>query len=303
MSYCDLHLHSTASDGSDTPAALAGLAREAGLAAIALTDHDNCDGVAACRAACEDEGIAFVAGIEVSADPGPIRKAIISVTGDDADDLQRGTLHILGLFIDETDPQLDAVRQRMTEARDSRNPAIVERLQKLGVKITYDEVLKLANDQGTKVIGRPHIAQVLQQKGYVKSVQDAFRRYIGRGGPAYERRDRLHPREAIDAIHHAGGLAILAHPVQLKLPDMDCLEHFAAQLREFGLDGIEAIHCDHTGSEVAAFRELADRRGLLISGGSDYHGYRKSVELGSQRVPMAVYERLRDARKKRATAV
>ncbi len=282
-------MHSTASDGTTPPQDLATLAKAAGVAAIALTDHDTTEGLPACAEACARQKIAFVPGIEVSADPGP-------PPGEPADSpIRRGTLHILGLFVRHDDPLLLAVRERMREARDSRNPAIVGKLNELGVSIRYEEVTTLAATQGTQIIGRPHIAQVLVEKGYVKSVQDAFARYLRQGAPAYVRRDRLPADEAIDAIHHAGGLAIMAHPVQLGAADPDDLEHRVIRLKELGLDGIETRHSDHTANLVARFEALAAKLNLLTTGGSDFHGSRKPVELGSQRVPMAVYERLQVA--------
>ncbi|MCC6579396.1 MAG: PHP domain-containing protein [Phycisphaeraceae bacterium] len=289
--FCDLHMHSTASDGTVTPDELPAMAKAAGLSAIALTDHDTTAGLPACQAACETLGIAFVPGIELSVDPG-VRP------GEEHDAPRRGTLHILGLFIRHDDPGLKQIEHRMREARDSRNPAIVAKLQELGVSIDYREVLDLAKEQGTEIIGRPHIAQVLIRKGYVKSVQDAFTRYIAQGKPAYVRRDRLPATEAIDAIHQAGGLAVFAHPVQLGLTDPDELEYFTARLRDLGLDAVEVLHSDHLPALVRQYTQMAQKLGLLTSGGSDYHGSRKPVDLGSQRVPFAMYEQLFQARRR-----
>lgn len=286
--FCDLHMHSTASDGTDAPQDLAALAKAAGLSAIALTDHDTTAGLIAAAAACAAAEIAFVPGIEVSADPAPIKPP-----ADDPHAATTGTLHILGLFIRHDDPQLAIVSQRMEEARNHRNPAIIDRLNELGVRIEYDEVLALAAKERTAIIGRPHIAQVMMNKGYVKSIQDAFTRYIGARGAAYVRRDRLHPREAIDAIHHAGGLAILAHPVQLKCADDDEIQYAIRKLADLGLDGIETRHSDHTPAHTQRFEQFAARMNLATTGGSDYHGSRKSIALGSQRVPLSVYEHLR----------
>ncbi len=288
MAFCDLHTHSTASDGSTPPDQLPRLAKKAGLKAIALTDHDTTRGLPDCAAACKRARIRFVPGIEVSADPVP-------AAGKLRPGEQLGTLHILGLFIAHDDPQLADIEHRMRAARDSRNPAIVRNLQELGVKIEYSEVLDLALEQGTQIVGRPHIAQVLMKKGYVRSIADAFARYIGQGAPAYVRRDRLHPQEAIDAIHHAGGLAILAHPVQLGLPGYPQVEHFAAQLQKLGLDGIETRHPDHAAADSRAFEAVARKLDLLTAGGSDFHGDRKPIALGSQSVPLETYETLKDA--------
>lgn len=294
--YCDLHTHSTASDGTVAPDQLAMLAKSSGLGAIALTDHDTTDGLAQCAASCAAVGVEFVPGIEVSADP-QIETAD-PPPGETQErtemPVRRGTLHILGLFVRHDDLQLRQVRQRMRDARNTRNPAIVDKLRKLGIDITYQEVLDLAGDQGTSIIGRPHIAAVLVRKQQATSIQEAFRKHLGHGGDAYVRRDRLSAREAIDAIHHAGGLAIVAHPVQLGLHDIADLRHAISQLKRIGLDGIETMHTDHDKVTINTCECLAAEFDLLTSGGSDFHGSRKSVDLGSQCVPISVYERLRD---------
>lgn len=278
--FCDLHLHSTASDGTDAPQDLPRLAKQAGLAAVALTDHDTTAGLAACASAAAKAGIDFVPGIELSADPASLSAA---------SDGPRGTLHVLGYFIRHDDPALAKVQQRLRKARDQRNPEMVEKLDELGVRIRYEDVVALAEGG---VVGRPHIAQLMVQRGYVKSIHEAFTRYLGESGAAHVRKDRLSVQVALDAIHAAGGLACLAHPVQLRLPSRDHLEHVLRRLKDMGLDGLETRHSDHTPADVDRFEKLADRFELLTCGGSDYHGSRKSVAMGSQRVPAAVYEAL-----------
>ena len=203
--WCDLHLHSNASDGTDDPGDLPRLCKAAGLSAFALTDHDTVAGVKACAAAAKRQKIDFVAGIELSVDP--------DVTGDG---VRSGSLHILGLFVDPEHPWLTRVTETLAEARAQRNPEIIDKLNGLKVRITYEEVLELAGP-GTSV-GRPHIAQVLLNKGYVKSIHEAFVKYVGAGGAAYARRDLMGARAAIEGVHAAGGLAVLAHPLQLQLP-------------------------------------------------------------------------------------
>jgi len=292
--YCDLHAHSTASDGTVSPTELPVVARDAGLQAFALTDHDTTTGLAECAAAAEEVGIAFVPGIEISADPGPS-------VDENGVERRRGTLHILGLFVRHDDPMLLEIEAQMRDARDSRNPAIVDKLQALGVNITYDEVMAVATEQGTQIIGRPHIAQVLINKGYVKSIQDAFVKYIAQGKPAYVRRDRLDPAKAIEAIHHAGGLAILAHPIQTAIRDIDELTYFVARLKDIGLDGIEVQHSDHTAQLAKQYIQLAEELDLLTSGGSDFHGSRKPIEMGSQKVSIDLFNHLRDEWTKRSS--
>jgi len=288
MPFCDLHIHSTASDGTAAPDQLAQLARNAGLDAIALTDHDTTAGVAECADACRKTRVRFAPGIELSADPAPVRP------GDSAG--RRGTLHILGLFIRHDHPGLAAIQERLREARAQRNPQIIAKLNDLGVRIDYEEVVAEA---GGAIVGRPHIAQVLLKKGYVKSMQDAFARYLGEGAAAYARKDRLRPADAIAAIHDAGGLAMLAHPVQLRCADEAELTHLVVKLKQLGLDGIETRHSDHLGSDVERFEKMAAEMEMLTTGGSDYHGARKSIALGSQRVPLEVYERLAEEATKR----
>lgn len=316
--YCDLHLHSTASDGSDRPEDLPALARQAGLGAIALTDHDTTAGLAACAAAAERQGLAFVPGIELSADLKKIRQ-----------DLE-GSLHILGLFIDAQNRRLVQTVQELQENRRLRVQRIVDRLNELGVRVDFQEVLAVAGagepgqaaadsqaeakdsaGDGSApgpvpgwpvgVVGRPHVALVLVQKGYAKSIQDAFARYLARGAPAYVPKTQLAPRQAIRLIHEAGGLAILAHPVQLRCASQDEQEYVIKTLADMDLDGIETRHWEHTPADVERFESLARRLRLLTSGGSDYHGAHHAAVLGGQKVDMAVYARLRQAWETRRT--
>ncbi len=279
MPHCDLHMHSTASDGTDHPAHLPQLVQQAGLHAFALTDHDTTAGIADAQHAADTLGIRFVPGIELSADPD------IFQTGQPI-----GTLHILGYNIDPQNKSLQQLCDRLRQARNDRNPAILAKLQTLGVRIRYEDVLAQANNTADQrprnaVVGRPHIARALIDKGYVKTMHEAFQKYLGSQGAAYVRKDRLKARDAIAAIHAAGGLAVLAHPVQLKL-DEESLEHTLAALVEAGLDGIETHHSDHEPSDTERFTHFAERFHLHTTGGSDYHGSNKSVALGSPRVPL-----------------
>jgi predicted metal-dependent phosphoesterase TrpH len=290
--FCDLHAHSTASDGTDPPQALARLALDAGLQAFALTDHDTTRGLAPCARAARELGIDFIPGIEVSADP--------AAASDGLPLPCQGALHILGYYVRDDDPQLESVAAQMTRARDERNPAIVRRLRALGIDLDYAEVERQAVEQGAHAIGRPHIAQALVAKGVVPSVKEAFTRFLGKGAAAYERRDQLHPAAAIEAIHHAGGLAVLAHPVQLGLLTPQRgepqLQRFLDNLAACGLDGIEALHPDHEPEHARLFFDLAQRHAWLTTGGSDYHGTRKPAALGCQRVPLAFAHALRRRR-------
>jgi predicted metal-dependent phosphoesterase TrpH len=289
--FCDLHLHSTASDGTTPPEELPGLAREAHLAAIALTDHDTTAGLLPCAEACRAVDIEFVPGIELSVDPLALSHSAVQPSS---------TLHLLGLFVRHDDPGLLQIHERMCQSRSARNTAVVERLERLGVAIDYAEVQSLAARQGAAVVGRPHIAQVLINKGSVKTMGEAFGRYLGQGGSAYVRRNRLEPAQAIEAIHQAGGLAILAHPVQLNLSSEAALVDAVEQLVQLRLDGIETIHCNHSPADVIRLEKLARRFDLVTSGGSDYHGAGKGMDLGAQHVPIATYHALRAAWRRHA---
>lgn len=273
----DLHAHSTASDGSVPPAELPALAFEAGLAALALTDHDTTAGHAACASGCAAVEVDFVPGIELSCNRGK----------------PRGAMHLLGYFVDGSSPKLARVIEDLSRARRERAPLIVARLNELGLPITLEEVQAEA---AGAMIGRPHIAAAMQRKGYVDSVADAFVRYLGYGKPAYVRKDNLPTDRAIEAIHEAGGVAALAHPIQLRYADDAELEAVIGRLAEEGLDGLEVYHTDHDAGLRAQYQALADRYGLLTTGGSDYHGDRKPIALGSQPVPMTLLETLREAR-------
>jgi hypothetical protein len=278
----DLHMHSTASDGTDEPAALAALAAARGLRAIALTDHDTTAGLLRCAAACEQIGIDFVPGIELSVDPGR----------------PRGTMHILGYFVRHDAPTLTRLNAELLEARLRRAPMLVQRLNELGLAITMDDVRRHAGDA---VIGRPHIAAAMLERGHVATMQEAFTKFIGYGGAAFLRRDHLPAERAIEAIHQAGGVAVLAHAVQLKYADEAELEPTVRRLVDAGLDGIEVYHPDHAENWREIARRLAQRFDLAISGGSDYHGSRKSIELGSQAVPVEVLDGLRETREMKRT--
>lgn len=294
MAY-DLHMHSTASDGTDAPGSLARLVKDAGLTGFALTDHDTTAGLGEAAAAAKRLRIGFVPGIELSADPASVAPPESGGAARDNVPGVGGTLHILGYHIRHDDPRLAALGERLRATRAKRNPEVVEKLQALGVKIAYEEVLAAAGvpegawgddaaiDATGVIVGRPHIAQVLIAKGYVKSVHEAFAKYIGQGGAAHTRKDRLSAEEAIDAIHAAGGAAVLAHPVQLRLPE-ELLEHAVARLKDMGLDGIETRHSDHAPADVERFAGYAERFKLVATGGSDYHGTRKHVALGSVQV-------------------
>ncbi|HJZ67178.1 MAG TPA: PHP domain-containing protein [Blastocatellia bacterium] len=273
----DLHSHTTFSDGSATPAELVERAKANAARAIAITDHDTVGGLAEGLAAAERIGLEFVRGIEISAEYSP------------------GTMHILGYGIDDDCDALLSKLQELRVARDARNPQIAEKLRSLGVDINYDEVASLA---GNEVVGRPHFARILVQKGFADSIQDAFNKFLAKGAAAYVEKKRLSPAESIELLHEAGGIAVLAHPYQLKLPSMkdvlELIEHLAA----LGLDGVEAIYSRHSIGEREQYTEVATQLGLLLTGGSDYHGtYKPDLDIvtgkGDLHVPYSVLENIK----------
>jgi predicted metal-dependent phosphoesterase TrpH len=272
--FCDLHAHSTASDGTDTPTQLAEHASAVGLKALALTDHDTTRGQAECAAACQRLGVEFVPGIEVSAD-------VHAITAPPAN--ARPILHILGLFIRPDDPTLRALCDRQLALRNEHAPRILDELAKLGMPVTIEEVTAFS---GGEVIGRMHIANAMIARGYVGSMAEA-KKYLGRHGPIQPRREFVPPADAIGAIHAAGGLAILAHPVRLECPSKDDLCAAVRRLKDLSLDGLETLHSEHTPEDTGCYTRLAQELDLLVSGGSDYHGANKPrVLLGSQRTAL-----------------
>lgn len=285
MSYVDLHCHSTASDGTLAPADVVRLAKENGLSALSLTDHDSIGGIAEASAAAEKLGLDFISGIEISCEyPHP------------------GTMHILGYGVDPGSSTLRDLTKTLLEGRDNRNPKIIDKLQALGVSITMEEVEQeakadLAEKEGKKKpIGRPHIAAVLLRKGYVSSIKQAFDKYLGQGGLAYFDKERLTMTEAVERIIGSGGLPVLAHPIQLRTENDAQLERVVKDLVDLGLAGLETIHSDHDNALVVKYTALADRYNLLTTGGSDFHGTnKKDISLGiarGRKVPRAFFDAL-----------
>jgi hypothetical protein len=204
-----------------------------------------------------------------------------------------GTLHILGLGIDEDCAEFQQALALLRESRRQRNPKIIARLKELGLPIDLTDVYAVAGavqaGGDERVIGRLHIAETLRRKGLVASNQEAFEKYIGEHGPAYVDKERLSPRHAIAAIRKAGGLAVLAHPAQLNCRNRAHLETVVRQLISMGLQGIEVYHTDHSPQQVRMYLDLAGRHGLAVTGGSDYHGPAKAeAMLGRPRVPLSV---------------
>jgi len=263
----DLHTHTLFSDGLLTPEAVVAHALEHSLAALAITDHDSIDGVERARVAA-GSALELVPGIEISS----------SLDGAD--------LHILGYYVDPTEAGLLEALARFREERLRRAQAMVERLAALGAVVDFDEVLELA---GPGVVGRPHVAEALLRGGHVETMDEAFRRFIGAHGEAFVQRPSFRPERAIDLIHAAGGVSVLAHPGS-SVSDL-VIEQLAAA----GLRGLEVWHPQHGAVAVRRFHALARRLDLLETGGSDYHGGAHGAQLGDLAVPASVLGPLKQA--------
>ncbi len=279
MGWVDLHLHTTASDGVLSPSGIVRYAKEQGLQAIAITDHDTIDGNAEALDEGEKLGLEVIPGVEISAQ------------------FELGSMHILGFFIDIGNKDLKERLSLLQETRAKRNPKMVKKLRELGVAISYDEVLQAS---GGGQVGRPHFAQVLVKKGYVHTMQEAFDRYLGKGAPAYVNKFRFDPKEAMGLIREAGGIPVLAHPFTLHIPSPDQLNALLAELVQLGLMGIEISYPEHTRDQISLYRDLAEKRGLLVTGGSDYHGIeadRVEIGVGSRdmRLSYSMVEAMKEA--------
>ncbi len=240
----DLHVHSTASDGSLSPTAVVDAARSGGLDVIALTDHDTTAGVAEAMAAAGDRPI-VIPGIELSSTHG----------GEE--------LHFLGYFVDPRHPALEEFAEQALRRREERMSGMIRHLAELGVRVSYDAVIESA---GTGPVGRPHLARALLQAGHVRTFSEAFDRYLADGAPAFLPTELLTPREAIDLIHAAGGVAVWAHP------PLDVLERELDAFANWGLEGIECYRPMNSAADVRSLEQAARTRGLLLTGGSDWHG-------------------------------
>lgn len=260
----DLHCHSNASDGSYTPTQIVELADKIGLTAVALTDHDTLSGLDEFRQAGENAKVECVPGIELAS-----RDEKNAFNG----------YHIVGLFLQRRSEEMDTLLATCVQKRYERNLAIIERLNKLGIPVTEEEVRVLAQGE---VLGRPHIAMALVNRGVVSSTQGAFERFLGSGKAAYVRRESPTPSEAISAIHSMGGVAIWAHPFTMGNHTVRQIHQMAVDLRAVGLDGIEVHYAMHTQKQVQNAAEIARAVGLFPSGGSDFHGLTfRNVNLGT----------------------
>ena len=267
----DLHSHTTASDGTLSPAELVRAAVKRGIRVLAITDHDSTDGLAAARAeAARHPPLTIVPGLEINCDvPG-------------------AEVHVLGYYVDDAAAWFQEFLREQRAERVARIHRITARLGELGMPIEAAEVFALVQEGSA---GRPHVAQVMVQRGYVKSVPEAFDRWLHANGPANVARHRLTPTDAIAIIRRAGGVPVFAHP---GLADRDAL---VPEMIAAGLMGIETYYAEHSAAQTAHYKELCRTHGLVATGGSDYHGERsgRTNRLGHPPVPMSVYEELKHA--------
>jgi predicted metal-dependent phosphoesterase TrpH len=252
----DLHSHTTYSDGTYTPHELITHAVEKGCEYIAITDHDNFDHVD--HVGHLPENIQYLTGVEISAE-------------------FKGTLHILGYGFDPEYPELKDTLESLQEARYNRNVKMLEKMAKQGFHISMEE---LHEESKGGMVGRPHFANLMLRKGYVKNYQEAFDKYLAKGMPLYMDKKRLEPKEAIRLILAAGGIPVMAHPYQTKLEGAD-LEALIAELKSYGLRGIEAYYSRHSKEQTGEYLGYAKKYDLLVTAGSDFHGANKAdIELG-----------------------
>jgi predicted metal-dependent phosphoesterase TrpH len=266
--WIDLHMHSTYSDGQLTPAELIDIASRRGLAAVALADHDCLDGVGEYVDAAKNAGIESISAVELSC-------------------IHRGRdLHILGYGVDPGDKTLQDMLKRFVDTREQRGIKIVEKLAENGVHLDMEKILEKAGDGA---LGRPHIAEALIDGGYAKDFNEVFGKYIGENCPAYVDKYKMNPREAVQYIHGARGLAFVAHPGFY----LDDKEGFNELLEE-AFDGVEVFHSKHDPQIAAQLVEIAEQRGLLKSGGSDFHGFAGRDSLGEPKVPYDFFRKIKE---------
>ena len=267
----DLHTHSTASDGEHSPAELVQLSIERGLDIIALTDHDSCDGIDAALDAARGTTLEVIPGVELSAD------------------VPQAEVHVLGYFIDWKGAHFQSMLSKFRDGRYGRAEKMTKKLAKLSAPISFERVKELAGDAA---IGRPHVARALLEAGHISTIPEAFDKYIGRNGPAYVDRFKLTPEDAVTLILQAGGVPVLAHPREVI--------HWIEPLVKVGLIGLEVyygMYDDETRKELV---RLAKQYGLIMTGGSDFHGLHKMAHmsnLGLVDVPPQVVVKLKESRK------
>lgn len=274
MKQVDLHVHSTYSDGTNTPAELIAIASSKNLSAIALTDHDTLDGIPDALKAAGNSEVELIPGVELSTN------------------FNNTEVHIVGLFIDYTNNAINDYLKTQRESRINRNIAICERFCSIGINITYEQMLKLYPDA---VITRAHFADYLVKNNYTGDRNEAFDRYLSPGKPCFVNRHKVDPSEAVNIIHQAGGVAVLAHPILYHLGKTQ-MNELINHVCSASIDGIEAIYSTYKPADEREIRKIAKEHNLLLSGGSDYHGANKpNIQLGTGLGHLFVPYEIKDA--------
>jgi len=271
MKRIDLHVHSTASDGTFTPTELVQYAKKINLSAFALTDHDTIKGLSEAEEAAKEKGIELIPGIELSSE------------------YHKKEIHILGLYIDDKNPELAAALQKFADIREKRNEKMAKKLSDYGLPITIDELRKAYSGA---ILTRAHFAKYLKEKGYLSSIEEGFHNYIGKNGPCYIPRTLISSKDAITLIQKAKGIAVLAHPLLYSLT-MEELKDMTEELKRMGLEGIEVFYSMNEDGDEERVGSLAKELGLLMTGGSDFHGSTKPyIDMGNGRGDLFVSESL-----------
>jgi 3',5'-nucleoside bisphosphate phosphatase len=270
MKFADLHLHTFFSDGTFSPEELAGHGARLGFAAMALTDHDSVEGCARMTVACEAAGIEFIPGTELTAE---------------IDDIE---LHLLGYFLDTQNEKLLTEISKFQIVRQNRIHEMVAAINKLGVPLTAETVFALAN---CKSPGRPHVARALVKAGLVANLDEAFERFLKKGRPAWVPKAKMSALEGMELIHQAGGLAVMAHP------GLNRTDEIIPALVDAGMDGIECFHTKHSTATSERYLQIAEKYNLLVTGGSDCHGFSKNKPLiGTVKLPYEYVEKMKETR-------
>lgn len=278
----DLHVHTTASDGTLSPIEVVRLAQDRKIRALSITDHDTVEGARLLLEGGLPPDLGFLTGVEISASPPPSHPG-------------PGSFHILGYGFAVDDAPLQNRLTTLQRARSDRNPRIVQRLRTLGVDISMDRLMERTGGDGQ--LGRPHIASFLVENGAVDSIDEAFDRYLGTGKPAYVDKERISCETALQLIRNAGGVPVIAHPGLLSPDPGAATETLIGELKEMGCMGIEVYYPQHTPEQTERYRTVAFRHGMLMTGGSDFHGgINPAVQLGSGHgdfhVPYELFEAL-----------
>jgi predicted metal-dependent phosphoesterase TrpH len=263
----DLHTHSIHSDGTWTPTQIVEKALARGLSALALTDHDSVDGLDEARSRASGTELEIVAGVELSAYDGSVE------------------VHVLGYFVDDHDAEFRQALMQFREQRLLRAHAILERLEELGLDLSWDDVIERAKGGS---IGRPHIAEAMVAANYCGTLDEAFRRFLGPRGSAYIPRKALTPRGAIELVRRASGVAVVAHPATMQRDGL------VSEMAQLGLGGVEVIHPRHDDNDRRRYARLCERHNLVATGGSDSHGGRTGYsQIGDGDVPLGAVDGLR----------